>query len=209
MAVTLKQIKELREKTGAGVTAVKEALESAKGDFDKAIVYLREKGLAKAVKRSDKRAEKVFIAHYIHREGTIASMVELNSETDFAAMSEKFRAIAHDLAVHVVAMSPEYVAVENVPAEIVEKEKAIALKTIDAKKPKDIIEQIVAGKLQKYYQEFVLLEQPFYKDEHRKIKDLINELVAAIGERIEVGRFIRVEIGKPATLADNLYLRKK
>jgi len=202
MPITLVQIKELREKTGAGVTAVKEALESSKGNFDKAIVYLREKGLAKAVKRSDKRADKGFIAHYIHGEGTIASLVELNSETDFAAMNEKFRAVAHDLAVHVVAMSPEYVNIKDVPAEILEKEKAIALKTIDPKKPKNIIEQIVAGKLQKFYEEVVLMEQPFYKDEHRKIKDLINELVAAIGERIAVGRFFRLEIGKTATLAD-------
>ena len=203
MAVSLKEIKELRQKTGAGVTAVKEALENAKGDFDKAVVYLREKGLAKAVKRSEKRADKGFIAHYVHGEGTIASLIELNSETDFAARNEKFREVAHDLAVHVVAMSPEYVSIEDVPSEVIEKEKTIAMKTIDPKKPQEIIDRIVAGKLQKYYEEVVLMEQHFFKDESKKIKDLVNELIAAIGEKIEIGRFCRIQIGGGEVLAKN------
>lgn len=202
MAITMQQIKDLREKTGAGVTSVKEALENSKGDFEKAIVYLREKGLAKAVKRSDKNADKGFIAHYVHGEATIASLVELNSETDFAARNEKFRAVAHDLAVHVVAMTPEYISIEDVPNDLIAKEKAIAMKTIDPKKPQQVVDRIIEGKLQKFYEEVVLMEQAFFKDDSKKIKDLVNELVSAIGEKITIGRFCRMEIGKPVIMAE-------
>jgi len=197
MEITLKQIKELRERTGAGVTNVKAALEQSRGDMDKAIAYLREKGLAKAAKRAGNSASNGFIANYIHGEGTIGVLVELNSETDFASRSEEFRALAREIAIHIAASNPEYVSINDVPNDLVAKEKEIAMKGLE-KKPAQVIEKIVEGKLAKFYEEIVLMEQPFVKDESKKIKDLINEAVAAIGEKIAVGRFCRIQIAGPA-----------
>ncbi len=197
MEITVKQIKELRERTGAGVTNVKDALEQSKGDMEKAIAYLREKGLAKAAKRAGKSATNGFIANYMHGEGTIGVLVELNSETDFASRSAEFRALAREIAIHVAASNPEYVSIEDVPNELVAKEKEIAMKGLE-KKPAAVIDKIVEGKMAKFYEEIVLMEQPFVKDESKKVKDLINEAVAAIGEKIEIGRFCRIQIAGPA-----------
>lgn len=201
MEITLEKIKELRTRTGAGVGNVKEALEHSKGDIDKAILYLREKGIAKAAKRADKIASNGFIAHYIHGEGTVAVLLELNSETDFTARNDKFRELAREIALHVAATNPEYVRAEDIPAEILEREKELARKDIDDKKPANVVEKIIEGRLQKYMEENVLEEQKFVKDESKKIKDLINDAVAAIGEKIEIGRFARIQIGKPATFS--------
>ncbi|KXK26656.1 MAG: Elongation factor Ts [candidate division WS6 bacterium OLB20] len=148
MDITLDQIKSLRKATGAGVTNVKEALEHSKGDMDKAIEYLREKGIAKAAKRADKQADNGFIAHYIHGEGTIAVLVELNSETDFTARNESFRELAHNIALHIAASKPEYISREEVPAELVEKESALAKQGTEGK-PENVVEKIVAGRLDK------------------------------------------------------------
>jgi elongation factor Ts len=199
MEITLEQIKELRSATGAGVGIVKEALEKSKGDKEKAIAYLREKGVAKGAKRAGNRADNGLIAHYIHGNGSVGVLVELNSETDFAARNEKFGALAHDLALHIAASNPEYVRIEDIPADLMEKEKEAAKEGIDNKKPAEIVKKIIEGKLQKFYTEKVLMEQVFFKDETKKIKDLINEAVAVIGEKIEVGRFCRMQIAGPTS----------
>ncbi len=199
MATQLEQIKELRSLTGAGVNSIKEALEQSNGDIDKAVLYLREKGLAKAAKRSEKQAENGFIAHYIHGEGNLGVLVEVNSETDFASRNEKFRELATSLALHIAAASPEYISVDDIPAEILEKEKELARKSIDGNKPEEIVKKILEGRLQKFYEETVLMEQVYVKDESKRIKDLINDAVAAIGEKIEVSKFCRIKINAPTS----------
>lgn len=196
MAITLEQIKALRKSSGAGVTVVKEALEHSKGDMDKAITYLREKGIAKAAKRADKSAEHGFIAHYIHGDSNIAVLVELNAETDFTARNEKFRELAGELALHIAAANPQYIKVDDIPTEELEKEKSIASKGVDEKKPEEIREKILEGKLGKFYEEVVLLKQKYVRDDSKTIEDLLNEAITAIGEKIEIGRFCRMEISK-------------
>lgn len=199
MNITLEMIKELRKKTGAGVNNVKEALEASSGDTEKALVYLREKGLAKAVKRADKRAENGYIYSYIHGEGSLGVMLELNSETDFAARNVIFRELAKEIALQIAASNPEYINIEDIPAEIMEREQEIAKKDIDSKKPANIVEKIIEGKMQKFYEDFVLLEQRYFKDESKTIKDLINDAVASLGEKIEVGRFCRMKLASNTT----------
>jgi elongation factor Ts len=194
MKITLDMIKELRTKTGVGVGAVKEALEKYDGDEEKALIFLREKGLAKAVKRSEKRAVNGKIVSYIHGNGSVGVLLELNSETDFASRSEKFGELAHEIALQIAASNPEYISIEDIPAEIMEREKELAQKDIDVKKPEVVKNKIIEGKLSKFYEDFVLLEQPFFKDESKKIKDLINDYVAVLGEKIEIGRFARFKL---------------
>lgn len=195
---TLDQIKELRNATGAGIVAVKEALEKSDGDFDKAVVYLREKGVAKAAKRSGKSADHGFIASYIHGEGTIGVMVELNSETDFTARNDKFRKLANELALHIAAANPKYIRREDIPEDELKAEKEIAAKDVDDNKPEEIKEKIVEGKLGKFYEQVVLMDQKYVRDDSKTISDLMNENIAAIGEKIEIGRFTRFEISAEA-----------
>mgnify|MGYP000883469137 FL=1 len=199
MKITLEMIKDLRTKTGAGINNVKEALEISQGDTEKALVYLREKGLAKAVKRAENGAENGYIYAYIHGEGSLGVMVEMNSETDFAARSPKFRELAKEIALQIAASNPEYISIENIPADIMQREKEIAMKDLDPKKPQNIADKIIEGKLQKFYEDFVLLEQRYFKDESKTINDLINDSVAALGEKIEVGRFCRMKIASNTT----------
>ena len=199
MEISLDLLKALRKRSGAGFTAVKEALEFANGDQEKAMMYLREKGMAKNAKRADKVAENGFIASYIHGEGGLGVLVELNSETDFAARDEKFKNLAHDIALQVAATNPEFITIESIPEEVMNRERDIAIKEIDPLKPEEIIEKIVAGKLNKFYEDNVLMEQPFFKDDSKKIKDLVNDVVAALGEKIEVGKFCRFQIKGTAT----------
>lgn len=191
-------IKDLRLKTGAGVGVVKEALEKHEGNEEKALIFLREKGLAKAVKRSEKRAVNGIVVSYIHGNGSLGVLLELNSETDFAARSEKFGELAHEIALQIAANNPEYISIGDIPADIMKKEKEIAGKDIDPKKPEAVREKIIDGKLSKFYEDFVLLEQHFFKDESKKIKDLINDYVAALGEKIEVSRFVRFKLSSSA-----------
>lgn len=197
MAITLEQIKELRKRTGVGIQYVKEALDSTNGDMEKAVLYLREKGIAKAAKRAGKSADNGFVAHYIHGDGHIGVLVELNSETDFAARNARFKELAHDIALHIAASSPEYISKNDIPADKLEVEKQVYKKDLEGK-PEQVQEKILEGKLQKFYAEVVLLEQPFLKDDTKKVIDVINETVAAIGEKIEIGRFVRFEIAGPA-----------
>ena len=149
MKITLEMIKDLRTKTGAGVGNVKEALEKTDGNIEKALVYLREKGLAKAVKRADKRASNGYISAYIHGDGTMGVLVELNSETDFASRNVKFRELAHEIALQIAANEPEYISIDDIPAEIMTREKKLAMKDLDPKKPEEILNKIVSGKMQK------------------------------------------------------------
>ncbi len=199
MEITLEMIKELRTKTGAGIGMVKEALQNTSGDFEKALIYLREKGMAKAVKRSDKRAENGYIHAYIHGDGTLGVLLELNAETDFAARNVKFRELAKEISLQVAANNPEYISVDQIPEDILKREKDLAMKDIDPKKPANIIEKIVEGKMQKFYEDFVLLEQKYFKDESKLIKDLVNDYVAVLGEKIEIGRFCRMKISSNST----------
>lgn len=196
MNITLDQIKELRKATGAGVTNVKEALENSKGDMDKAILYLREKGMAKAAKRAGKVAEKGFIGHYIHGEGSVGVLVELNAETDFTTRNEKFKELAHEIAIHIAAGNPQYTSVEDIPADIMQREKDLASKGIDDKKPQQVREQIIEGKLNKFYEETVLLKQKYFRDDSKTIEDLVSDVIAAIGEKIVIGRFCRIQIAQ-------------
>lgn len=199
MATNIEQIKELRKRTGVGLHQVKEALEHSNGDVEKAILYLREKGIAKSASRSGRSADNGVIGHYIHSDKSIGVLVELNSETDFASRSEEFRELAHDMAVHIAASDPLYISVEDIPEDVLEKEKGVYKKDIEGK-PENVQEKILEGKLVKYYEEVVLLEQKYVKDDSKKIKDVLNDAIAAIGEKIEISRFVRFQIAKGASV---------
>lgn len=198
MTITLDQIKELRKRTGVGVSVVKEALEECNGDMEKSIQYLREKGIAKGAKRAGRQADKGFVTSYIHGDGHIGVLVELNSETDFASRNDRFRELAHDIALHIAASDPQYTLISDIPENILNAEKEVYRKDLEGK-PEQVQEKIIEGKLQKFYEQVVLMEQPFVKDDKKKIKDLINEALAAIGEKIEIGRFVRFQIAEPSS----------
>jgi elongation factor Ts len=193
--ITLEMIKTLRKKTGTGISACKEALEESDGDSDKAVEYLRKKGILKAKKRADRETLNGHIESYIHH-GQIGVLVELLSETDFVARNEKFVKLAHDIALHIAAAAPLFVSKEDVPQDALRKEKEIARDRLKEEgKPEELLDRIAEGQLQKYYEEVCLLEQPFVRDEKKKVKDIIDEAVAAFGEKIEIGRFVRLVLG--------------
>lgn len=197
MAITSEVIKELRQTTGAGVLDCRKALQASGGDFDKAVEYLREKGLAAAAKKSARAANDGVIGVYVHHGSRVAAMVELNCETDFAAQTKDFQSLAHDLAMQVAATQPQYLSREDVPVEVIEAEKRIyRSQAAEQNKPEHIMERIVEGKLDKFYQEVCILEQAFIKDEDLTIEDLIKNAIAKIGENIVLRRFVRYEIGK-------------
>lgn len=196
MAISAKDVQKLREMTGAGMMDCKKALEESNGDFDKAAEILRKKGAKAAEKRSDREANEGFIANYVHN-GRVGVLLELNSETDFVAKNSDFKDLAKDLALQVAAMTPKYISKDEVPKEEVDKELEIEREKLQKEgKPADILEKILEGKIQKYYNEVCLLNQSFFKDDKKTIQDLINENVSKIGERIEITRFVRLEIGK-------------
>ena len=197
MEITTATVKELRSVTGAGVLDCKNALEETNGDFDKAVELLKKKGLAAAAKRAGRAAKDGIIGHYVHMDGRVAALVEVNCETDFVARTEEFQTLAHDLAMQVVAGRPQYLSKEDVPAEVLEKEREIYRAQMkDSGKPEHIIDRIVEGKLQKFYTEVCLLEQPFIKDDDLTVKDLIAQTIARTGENIRVRRFVRYELGE-------------
>lgn len=197
MEITVARIRELREVTGAGVLDAKKALEAANGDFDKAVDTLREKGLARAAKRADREAKEGIIEMYSHLANRVGVMLELNSESDFVARTDKFRALAHEIALHVAAMDPKYVSRDEVPREELDRELDVLRAQAKAEgKPEAIIEKIVTGRIEKFYEETVLLEQPFVKDDSKKIKDLIGDAIAQLGENIILRRFARFELGE-------------
>jgi elongation factor Ts len=196
MTITLDQIKELREKTGAGITFCKKALEETNGDMDKAAELMRKQGIAKAEKRADKSAAEGIVGSYIHSNNKVAALVEVNCETDFSAKSDTFVEFAHDLAMQVAAMNPLYKDINSVPTEILEKEKNFYREEIIKEgKPENMVDKIIEGKLRKYYEDNCLLNQKFFKDDSKTIQDYLNEIIAKIGEKIEIGRFVRISVG--------------
>ena len=210
MEVTLQMIKELRERTSAGINDCKKALVDAEGDMEKAAVLLREKGLAAAAKRAGRVASEGIVDSYIHGGGRIGVLVEVNCETDFVAQNEKFRAFVKDIAMQIAASSPLYVSKEDVPQEDIEKEKEVLRQqALNEGKPEKIVDKMVEGRISKFYDEYCLMEQQFVKDPEIKVKDLLNSLVAVIGEKITVRRFVRFERGegiekKESNLADEI-----
>ncbi|WP_258360885.1 translation elongation factor Ts [Moorella sulfitireducens (nom. illeg.)] len=195
--ISAADVKELRNRTGAGMMDCKKALEDSGGDMEKAIEYLRKKGLATAAKRAGKIASEGLVHAYIHGGGRIGVLIEVNCETDFVAKTDAFKELVHDLAMQVAASRPEYIAREDVPEEVLAKEKEILkAQALNEGKPEKVVEKIVAGRLEKFYQDSCLLEQPFIKDMDRKVQDLINEAVARLGEKIVVRRFARYEVGE-------------
>jgi elongation factor Ts len=195
--ISAQMVKELREATNAGVLDCKKALADANGDFEKAVELLRQKGLATAAKKASRNTNEGMIGHYIHAGAKVGSLVELNCETDFVARTERFQTLARDLAMHVVASRPLYVSREDVPAEVIEREKAIYREqAADSGKPAQVVDRIVDGKLDKWFSEICLLEQPFVKNPDVTIQDLLTENIAALGENIRVNRFERLAIGE-------------
>jgi len=189
-------IKELREATAAGVLDCKKALEASSGDLEKAKSYLRKKGLAAAAKKVDRAAEEGLIEAYIHAGSRVGALMELNCETDFVAKTQAFKELAHDLAMQIVATKPLYLTPEDIPSDALEKEKAMyQAQARDMGKPERIIERIVEGKLQKYYQEVCLMKQAFIKDDELTVQDVLTETIAKLGENIVVRRFVRFELG--------------
>ncbi len=190
-------VKQLRQATGAGILDCRKALEEADGDLERAAEILREWGIAKAAKKMSREAREGIIGTYVHMGGKMAGMVELNCETDFVARTPEFQQLAHDLAMQVVAARPQYLSREDVPPEVLEREKEILRTQLaDSGKPEHIIERIIEGKLNKWFEEVCLLEQPFIKDEEKTIEELIKEHIARLGENIVIRRFARFEVGE-------------
>ena len=197
MAVSIEQIKALREITGAGVLDCRKALEQSGGDFDKAVEHLREKGLALAAKRADREASEGVVELYSHGNGRVCVMVELNCETDFVARSEAFRSFAHELALQVAAGAPQYVSPEDVPADVLEHERSTArARARDEGKSEAVVGRIVEGRLEKFLDEACLVRQTYIRDENLTIQQLLMEKVAAIGENLVIRRFVRWELGE-------------
>jgi len=197
MEITAEAVKKLREKTGVGLMDCKEALKQSKGDMEKAIEFLREKGLAKLQKRMGKVASEGIIASYIHTGGKVGTIVEVNCETDFVANTKEFQEFAKDIAMQITASVPLYVKREDVPADVIEKEKNIYRKqALESGKPEKIIDKIAEGKLEKFYQEVCLIEQSFIKNPDITVKELLEELIVKMGEKILVNRFIRFQLGE-------------
>ncbi len=199
MEITSKIVKELRDKTGTGMMDCKEALVASGGDMEKAVDYLRKKGMSAATKRSSKAAKEGVIASYIHMGGKIGVMVELNCETDFVAKTEDFQALAKDLAMHVAAFNPTYVRSDDIPEDVLEREKNIYREQSQAEgKPEKIWDKIIEGKLKKYYEDVCLMDQKFLKDNNITVSDRINALIAKTGENVVIRRFVRLLLGEDA-----------
>ncbi|OFW55698.1 MAG: translation elongation factor Ts [Candidatus Solincola sediminis] len=197
MEITAKQVKELREATGAGIMDSKKALEESQGDVEKAVRILREKGLAGAQKKMGRVASEGIVDAYIHLNNRIGVLLEVNCETDFVARNETFRCMVHDIALHIAASSPLYVSPEDIPENILEVEKEInRARAIKEGKPEQVVDKIVEGRLKKFYEEVCLLDQPFIRDPETTIGELVRETIAAVGENIVVRRFSRFQIGE-------------
>lgn len=197
MSITMDTIKELRQKTGAGVMDCKKALQETGGDVDKAVEYLREKGIAAAEKKAGRTAAEGLVGSYIHMGGKIGVLIEVNCETDFVAKTEEFKELVHNLAMQVAASQPEYVSREDIPAEEIDREKNILRQQALAEnKPEHVIEKMVEGRLEKFFENTCLLEQPFIKDTDQKVRELLKENIAHLGENIVINRFSRFAVGE-------------
>ena len=197
MSFTAKDVMTLRQRTGAGMMDCKNALNETNGDMEKAIDYLREKGIAKAAKKAGRIAAEGIVDSYIHMGGKVGVLLEVNCETDFVARGDQFKALVHDIAMHIAASKPEYLAPEDVPAEVLEHEKDILrAQAREEGKPEAIIEKMVEGRIKSYYEDNCLLNQKFVKDTSKTIGELVIEATAQIGEKIAVRRFVRFEMGE-------------
>lgn len=197
MSISASQVRELRNKTNSGMMDCKEALKSSGGDFDKAVEYLRKKGLSAATKRSSKSAKNGAVSSYIHMQGKIGVLVEVNCETDFVARTDDFQGMTKDIAMHIAATNPSYLISDDIPGDVLEREKQIYKEQALAEgKPEKIIDRIIQGKLNKYYEEVCLLNQKFVKDTDITIETLINNMIAKTGENILLRRFARFQLGE-------------
>lgn len=194
-------VKELREKTGAGVMDCKRALAEANGDLEKAVVWLREKGIAQAAKRAGRVASEGAVGSYIHAGGKLGVIVEVNCESDFVAKTPEFQALVKELAMHIAAANPRCVSREEIPPEVIEQERQIYASQAVGK-PEQVVAKIVDGKLEKFYREVCLLEQAWVRDPNRTIPDLLGEYVGKLGEKIEVRRFVRFQLGEATASQD-------
>ncbi len=210
MSFTAQDVKTLRERTGCGMMDCKTALTETNGDMDKAVDYLREKGMAKAAKKAGRIAAEGIVDSYIHMGGKIGVLLELNCETDFVARGDQFKNLAHDICLHIAAANPQYLTAEEVPADVIEKEKAILkAQALEEGKPEAIVERMVEGRIKSFYDDNCLLNQKFVKDPSKTISQLVVEATATIGEKISVRRFVRFEMGeglqkKSENLADEV-----
>jgi elongation factor Ts len=198
IAISADQVKMLRERTGAGMMDCKRALQETDGDLEKAIELLRERGLASVAKRSDRTADQGLIDSYIHFNNTVGVLIEVNSETDFVAKTVEFQQLVKDIALHIASpAAPRWLTREDVPADVVRQEEHIALaQAKEAGKPENVLDRIVEGKLNAFYQDSVLLEQPYVKDDSKTIQQLLDEVAAKVGEKVAVRRFVRYKLGE-------------
>lgn len=197
MSFDANAVKELRERTGAGVMDCKKALLETQGDMQKAIEYLRQKGLAVAAKKAQRAAREGIVDAYVHAGGRIGVLVELDCETDFVARTDEFKNLAHELAMQVAALNPSYVSRDDVPASVIEKEREILkAQAKEEGRPQKVLDKVVEGRISKFYESACLLEQPYIRDEDVKVRDLINDVIAKVGENIVVRRFVRFEVGE-------------
>ena len=197
MQITAQMVKELRDRTGAPMMDCKSALQDGDGDMDKAIDVLRTKGLSAAAKKAGRSTSEGAIGHYIHAGGKIGVLLEINCETDFVARTDDFKALVRDIAMHIAAADPKFVAREEVSAEVLEKEQQIFREqALESGKPENVIDRIVEGKIEKYYSQSVLLEQPYVKDSDKTVGELVQEVVGRIRENIQVHRFTRYKLGE-------------
>lgn len=198
MEITADMVKELRQRTGIGVMECKEALKEANGDLEKAIEILRKKGYARAQDKMNREAAEGLVGSYIHMNGRIGVLVEVNCETDFVARNEEFKELVKNVCLQIAACNPKYLCPENIPAAVLEQEKEIIRAQFkDSKKPAEIVEKIVQGKLKKFYEEVCLLDQVYIKNDKLTIRELMASAIAKIGENIKISRFARFEVGKP------------
>jgi len=197
MEITATMVKELREKTGAGMMDCKKALSEAKGDFERAAEYLRERGIAKAASKEGRRTAEGVIATYVHTGDKLGVMVEINCETDFVARTDNFKAFSRDIAMHIAASSPLCVKRDELDQELIKKEREIyRQQALNEGKPEKIIDKIVDGKLEKYFAEVALLEQPFVKDNDQTVEEYVKNMIASLGENIQIRRFSRFRLGE-------------
>lgn len=199
MDIDVSLVKDLRQKTGAGIMDCKRALKETQGNIDKAIEFLRQKGLAKATKRVGRRADEGLIGSYIHAGGRIGVLVEVNCETDFVARTQEFKDLVKDISMHIAATDPQYLRREDIPEEIIQKEKRILrMQALEMGKPEKVVDRIVEGRMERFFSEVCLLEQAYVKDLDVTVGDLLNSLVGKIGERIAIRRFSRYQLGEEA-----------
>ena len=197
MEISASLVRDLREKTGAGIMDCKKALAETKLNFEAAVTYLREKGLASAAKRADKATSEGAVGSYIHAGGKVGVIVEVNCETDFVAKTDEFQFFVKDIAMHIAALNPLYVRREDVPQDVIDKERSIyKTQALESGKPEKVVEKMVDGKVGKFFQEVCLLEQSFVKDPDRTVKELLTATIAKLGENISIKRFARFKVGE-------------